>query len=175
MLNKTLRKTPRVVPVANRAQKKRGFAVAKPRLNMNARQLAVLIGVVILVLLLVGTPLRNYLHQRSEIARVTAAIAEKEQQKADLQEEIAKYESESFVREQARTRLGVIEPGEIAFRVVDPVSPENDPEHEGGAGGIDRSGPWFEVLWNSVSTPEYVSPPPVVEAPEHHLPIAPAP
>ncbi|SDR82382.1 Cell division protein FtsB [Corynebacterium timonense] len=82
--------------------------------------LAVIIAVVLLVLVAVAVPLRNYYEGRSEIARLEASIQELEQRKADLEGDIAKHRDEEFIKQEARRRLGMIEPGETAWRIIDP-------------------------------------------------------
>ncbi|WJY68516.1 Cell division protein FtsL [Corynebacterium auris] len=82
--------------------------------------LLVIIAVVLLVLAAVVVPLRNYYEGRSEIARLEASISELEREKEALEGDIARYRDEEFIKQEARRRLGMIEPGETAWRVIDP-------------------------------------------------------
>lgn len=159
------------VPVANRTLAQSSMRVAVPRVRMDARELLVVVVVLAVVIAIVGTPLRNYLQQRSEIERLSASIAAKQEEKQRLQTEIEKYSSEDYIREQARQRLGVIAQGEVAYRVmgegIDPAGADDQ------AGADSFSRPWYELLWDSVS----VEPKQEVEMPGadsgENLPIVP--
>lgn len=153
------------VPVSHRSQ-----AQKKPRrpVSNSARRLdipsLVVIGVVVLLILgAIYVPLKNYFDGRTEIARLNESIAAKEEQKQALIDEIAQYDDEEFVKQQARRRLGVIEQGETAWRVIDP---RMDPESQVTTSSDDESiqPEWYEVLWDSIAT----KPSPAAEM---HMPV----
>ncbi|MDO5076395.1 septum formation initiator family protein [Corynebacterium sp.] len=125
------------------------------RLRLGAMEIGVLVGVTIVVLVMIGMPLRNYFQQRSDIARVNASITAKEEEKQRLLGELEKYESEAFVKEQARVRLGVIEPGETAFRII---SPELEAESSTGQTSerADDQQVWYDLLWDAIATEDSV-------------------
>ncbi|AWB82237.1 hypothetical protein C3B44_07610 [Corynebacterium yudongzhengii] len=156
------------VPVSDRSSATRRSRPARKAGKAKGRSLDVpslaVIGVVVLLILgAIYVPLKNYFDGRTEIARLHESIAAKEAQKEQLQDEIAQYDDEEFVRQEARRRLGVIEPGETAWRVVDP---RMDPEDQVTTSSTDAEiqPEWYEVLWDSVATPP--SP-----AAEMHLPV----
>jgi cell division protein FtsB len=76
--------------------------------------------VVTVMALTVAQPLRNYFQQKADLAQVNAKIDDQMQQRQDLSDELNRYRDENYVKEQARVRLGVVEPGETAYRLTDP-------------------------------------------------------
>lgn len=161
------RRRPRTttVPVASRERDKqqRSTGTRKRKRTLFAQQdllsWAILITVVVAVLLAIAVPLRNYYEGRSEIARLNDSIAALEQRKSDLETDIAKYQDPEYVKQEARRRLGVMEPGETAWRIIDPrmtqgenITTEQAPD--------ERS--WAEVVWDSLR--EVPQPQPAPEA-----------
>ena len=96
----------------------RSFVQLKSSVNPGVLVITVL--VLAAVMVSVSQPLRNYFEQRADIAEVNAKIDRQEAEKQALTEEIEKYGSEAYLKEQARTRLGLVEPGETAWRLLDP-------------------------------------------------------
>lgn len=119
----------------------------------------VIIGVLLLVLLAIAVPLRNYYHGQSEIARLESSIAAKQVKKDELLTEIDKYKSEEYIKQEARRRFGVMDEGEIAYRIMDPRMDSGDTvtsDHREETDDRD----WYAVLWDSVADPdEQVEPP----------------
>ncbi|MDO5032831.1 septum formation initiator family protein [Corynebacterium sp.] len=131
--------------------------------KMDIVGVGVIIAVILIVLLAIAQPLRNYYHVRSETARLESSIAAKQAQKEELLEEIDKYNNDDYLKQQARRRFGVMEEGETAFRIIDPrmkhentVTTDKLEEHD--------ERPWYEVLWDSVATA------PEEDAVEHERP-----
>lgn len=121
---------------------------------MNPLVTVAVILVVAFVALSVATPLRNYFQQRAEIAEVNATIERQLAERDDLNAELDRYNSEAYVREQARTRLGVVEPGESAFRLMDPRIDTSSPSDPGVEHDDSEPDPWYTQLWGSVATPD---------------------
>lgn len=153
------------VPVANRSPRPRRQlrlpAVDTQRLDIPS--LAVIAFVLLIILGAVYAPMKNYFDGRAEIARLNESIAAKQVEKEILLEEIGRYDDEAFVRQEARRRLGVIEPGETAWRIIDPrlkqdTSVTTSPDDKA------VQPDWHEVLWDSVAT----GPSPAAEM---HLPV----
>lgn len=121
---------------------------------MNPVVLAISVLVLAAVVVSVSTPLRNYFEQRAEISEVNAKIQRQEAEKRTLTEEIDRYGSEAYVKEQARTRLGLVEPGETAYRLLDPgidSGADYVPGETTETG--DEEQPWYSQLWGAVATP----------------------
>lgn len=141
------------VPVRMRARDeqraKRKKAPVQPK-GLDILGIGVIIAVVLVVLLSIAVPLRNYYHGQSEIARLESSIVAKQAQKDDLLTEIDKYRSEEYVKEEARRRFGVMDEGEMAFRIMDPRMDSGDTvTSERREDADDRE--WYTVLWDSVS------------------------
>ena len=152
------------------------------QLKTSVNPVVLLVSVLVLaaVVVSVATPLRNYFSQRAELAEVNAQIDRQEAEKQSLTEEIAKYGSEAYLKEQARTRLGLVEPGETAFRLMDPeIGSGADYVPGESAETTEEDPPWYSKLWGSVASPpdEDGDPaenvPPEGESP--NLPVAPEP
>lgn len=110
----------------------------------------VIIAVVLVVLLTIAVPLRNYYHGQSEIARLESSIAAKQERKDHLLTEIEKYRSDEYIKQEARRRFGVMEEGETAFRIMDPRMDSGDTvtsEHR----EVTDDREWYAVLWDSVA------------------------
>ena len=181
---------PSTVPVASRdrenaeraaQRKQRGRAIAFPKQDMAS--VVILIGVLIVVLLAIAAPLRNFYEGRAEIARANESIARLEAQKEALENDIAKYDDEEYLKQESRRRLGVMEEGETAWRIIDPrmTAPEAITT---GKDDIPDTRGWAEVLWDSLrevpgeELPPIDDAPPAREAPavpEEIAPEAPAP
>ncbi|OFL18291.1 hypothetical protein HMPREF2785_01095 [Corynebacterium sp. HMSC067D03] len=136
----------------------------------------ILISVVLLVLLAIAAPLRNYYEGRAEIARAQESIERLEARKQALESDIAMYEDDAFMRQEARRRLGVVEEGEAVWRILDPrmSAPDNITT---AADEIPDDREWSEVLWDSLrAIPEVeVLETPESEAPESEVPEQEAP
>ena len=135
----------------------RKFVQLPQRINPGITVLTAVL--VIFLAFSIAQPLRNYFEQRTELSQLNAKIESQEQKKADLIEDLNRYDNENFVKEQARARLGLIEPGESAFRIISPkikaggeVTSEED--HVPGRDDPQSPGPWYSQLWDSISVPE---------------------
>ena len=169
---------PSTVPVASRdrenaeraaQRKQRGRAIAFPKQDMAS--VVILIGVLIVVLLAIAAPLRNFYEGRAEIARANESITQLQAQKDALEHDIAMYDDDAFLKQEARRRLGVMEEGETAWRIIDPrmSAPENITT---GKEDIPDTRSWPEVMWDSLRPAEDAPPAPSrIDEP----PAAPAP
>ena len=92
-----------------------------PRLT--GRAAALLVAVAILAAMAI-LPIGRYLDQRSAIAEIERRAAELEAENADLRAEIAQLHDPTELEELARSCLGMVGPGEVAFvipgRTADP-------------------------------------------------------
>ncbi|WP_426718762.1 FtsB family cell division protein [Corynebacterium auriscanis] len=132
----------------------RSFVTLPQKVNPLATVIS--ISLVIFLALSIATPLRNYFEQRAEIARLENTIQAQEQRKRELTDELNRYHNEDYIKEQARTRLGLIEPGESAFRIISPhigsSAPGDNPTDDAENNQGDRE--WYQKLWDSISVPE---------------------
>ena len=127
---------------------------------MTARAIA--LAVVLLILTIsYATSLRIYFAQAHEIASTNAEIAERQQRIRELQGELARWGDETYVRTQARERLGWVVPGETGYTVVGA-----DGKPLGGGARIaaettpDGSAhdAWWSKLWGSVQAADRPAP-----------------
>lgn len=130
--------------------------VAVPK-NMSPATWLVALMLAIFLALSIANPLRNYFEQRAELAQINAKIEGQEKEKAELTNELNRYRDEDFIKEQARTRLGLIEPGESAYRIISPKIHADElgtESEEGSNGESEGNRDWYAQLWDSISTPE---------------------
>ena len=127
---------------------------------MTARAIA--LAVVLLILTIsYATSLRIYFAQAHEIASTNAEIIERQQRIHQLQGELAHWGDETYVRTQARERLGWVVPGETGFTVV---GADGKPLG-GGAKITAETAPdepvqdaWWSKLWGSVQAADRPAP-----------------
>lgn len=148
-----------------KASKSKGRKSRAEMLKQDIVGVAILITVVLIVLIAIAVPLRNYYAGRAEIARLEASISEKERQKAELEAQIDRYNDPAYVEQEARRRLGMMAPGETAWRIIDPRM-QADAITTPRVSGIDPETPWLTVMWDSLrEIPEPAEEKPA-EAPE---------
>jgi cell division protein FtsB len=111
---------------------------------------ATVLGCVLGALLLAyAYPVRIYLNQQAQIASLEGSQAAQQQRIKHLSEESAKWNDPEYVTAQARSRLLMVKPGDVAYLPLDTDSsrpPGTDPD----AGRARNTGPWYGQLWSSV-------------------------
>jgi cell division protein FtsB len=116
----------------------------RPRPRLSAR--AIVLGLVLVALALAyAYPVRVLLSQQAQIAAIQIAQDEQRARIAALNNELAKWADDEYVRTQARRRLHYIKPGEVAYVIV--------PSPNGGGTGTGEattSGPWYSQLWSNI-------------------------
>lgn len=151
--NRTSTRSRLTVPVVSRDSAERAPRRPKrPKVRLGTAEIGVLVVVTIFILFTIAVPLQNFFQGRSEIARLNESIATKQAEKEHLLTEIDKYQDEAYIREEARRRLGLIEPGETAFRIIDPRM-EQDTTVTTSQEELAAERTWYEILWDSVATP----------------------
>lgn len=175
-------RTPTQVPVASRDARKAAQREDREQRKKQARAfslkgdyigIAVIIAVVLVVLIAIAVPMRTYYEGRSEIARLNESIAAKEQQRNELVEGINKFSDEDYIKQEARRRLGMIEPGETAWRIIDPRMDEDQAVTTDRDTAAPPPRSWAEVAWDSLADPEsLIDEAPA--APQGEIPRAPA-
>lgn len=154
-----------IVPVSSRERAAESVSASRAPFQLGAIGIGAIALVILIILFVIAIPVRNYFQLRSDIAHTEASIQAKEEQIAQLESDLERYKSEAYIKEQARLRLGVIEPGETAFRILDPAL-DSDGSVTSDGTEEETLGPWYENLWESVTTPEAIgegelAPPPV--------------
>ncbi|MEY8208578.1 septum formation initiator family protein [Corynebacterium sp. MNWGS58] len=153
---KSTLRTRTTVPVSSRTAQRNADRAPRPRARLHQRfdliSIGVMVSVVLVILVSVAVPLRNYYEGRAEIARLEDSIAAKQAEKQQLSEEIERYHDEDFVREQARRRFGLVAPGETAYRILDPRITNNDSVTTSRQ-DYEEARSWYEVLWDAITEP----------------------
>jgi cell division protein FtsB len=95
-------------------------------------------------------PVRVYLDQESDIARIEAAQDDQRARIESLREEVAKWQDDEYVRIQAKRRFYFVRPGET------PLIPVWGDEPAAGDAGPpapttdEPAEPWYDTLWSSI-------------------------
>ncbi|GAA1397283.1 hypothetical protein GCM10009613_49730 [Pseudonocardia kongjuensis] len=137
-------------PRLTRARSKAGEVVARTTglLGLSSTKRAAILAIVVCALALtVAVPLHNYVAQRQELAAVSDRQQALEAEVDRLSADRARLSDPAEVQAQARTRLGMVQPGETPYVVQFPAPPEpvvDDGQAEPGV-------PWFTTLWNDVT------------------------
>lgn len=112
-------------------------------------RILVLVVVLLLGFVVVLPSLRGYLSQRAQYDAVVQRVAEAKATATALEDELARWQDDEYVRSQARERLSYVMPGETTYVVIGAEQFE-DSQAGGTAGtaGAERP-PWFQVLRES--------------------------
>ena len=108
-----------------------------------------ILAVVLLGAFVVTFPsLRGYLSQQAQYDAVVDRIKEASDTSTTLENELAQWKDETYVRSQVRERLGYVMPGDTSYVVVGADSMK---ENEAGGGATPGSpdAPWYEELRDS--------------------------
>ena len=148
-------------------------SAASPRrrgYSLTARAIA-LATVLLILTISYATSLRIYFSQAHEISATKAEIAERQQRIRDLQGDLARWGDESYVRTQARERLGWVVPGETGYAVIGADGKPLGGGAEIKAEAASQEQPqdsWWSELWGSVQAADRPAP---VETPAQQKPI----
>lgn len=109
-------------------------------------------GVLVIAIIMLALPMREYLRQRDEINSAGQVTAEQQAKVDALQAKVDLWNNEDYVRAQARERLHFLLPGEVAYVVV-------RPGEENGIPSVPLTGQpqqdlpvgvWYVKLWSSL-------------------------
>lgn len=129
-----------------------GAAVARrgARRNGLTGRAAVLALVLCAVALTLAYPLRQYLSQRGDIARLEQSQRDGVRSVAAMEAATRRWADPEYVRAQARQRLQFVLPGEKTYLLLQPASPPR--ARSAAAEAAAATGPWYRRLWSSVET-----------------------
>lgn len=122
------------------------------------------VGLLAFVLLL--PTVRGAVQQQAQIDRLQAELDAHRSERAELQDELDRWDDRSYVIQQARSRLNYVVPGDTVWRVVDAQEIEGDvaaqAEAEAGptVAAAPTGAPWYEGLWESVQVTDRAVVPP---------------
>ncbi|MHA7280355.1 FtsB family cell division protein [Arthrobacter sp. MDT2-2] len=119
-----------------------------PAKSFSGRLLALAV-VLIAVIVLLAPSVSRYLQQQAELDALRADIARQQQEQADYQSELARWDDPAFVRQQARERIFLVMPGETRYL----VKGGDGIEESTGEGSVTEPAdlPWVDSLWSSVA------------------------
>jgi cell division protein FtsB len=140
-------------PAAGRRLAASATRTAAPRPRRLTGRATVLLVVLAALALGYAYPVRVYLSQQADIARMEAAQDAQSRHIADLEAQVAKWQDDAYVVSQARSRLFMVYPGEIPLVVV---WDEAGAARDAGAGRPPPAAPqraaepWYGRLWSSI-------------------------
>ena len=98
--------------------------------------------------------LRVWFDQHQQITALRQEIDDREKRVDQLDNEIARWNDDAYVRAQARQRLGWVMPGEIGYRVIGadgkPVGAPPEPVGPADPKADVEKPSWYTKLWGSV-------------------------
>jgi len=114
---------------------------------------AIVLGSLLLGLLLAyAYPLRVYLTQQAEIARLEQAQADQAEHIADLVVQRAKWDDPAFIEAQARKRFMLVPPGDKTYVIVwDEAEAARVSGGDQGAPEPEDETTWYARLWSSLA------------------------
>ena len=101
----------------------------------------------LLLAILLGPTLKNYLDQRGQIAALQDRVAAQEADVAVLENEKSLWANPEYVEQQARKRLKFVHVGEKAYSIIDAEPAAADAARAKAAD--DSNHPWYGQLWES--------------------------
>ena len=104
--------------------------------------------VCLLAFVVVFTSLRAYLSQQAQYDAVVARIKEASDTAVDLENELAQWRDDTYVRAQVRERLGYVMPGDTSYVVVGADSVKQS-SGDGGTSQGSQESPWYQTLRES--------------------------
>jgi cell division protein FtsB len=124
-------------------------ASGAPRRPLVTGRAVLLAGLVLVLLLTLAGPVRQFLAGRAELTRLAAEGTALDQRAEQLQEQLDRQADPDYQARQARERLAYVLPGDRLVVVVDGEAVEGDAGTvpEPADGGL----PWYEALLQSVA------------------------
>lgn len=135
-------------PAARRAPVRRTNAPQPRRFTGRATVL-----LVVLIALALGYtyPVRVYLTQQSDIARMEQAQADQRQRISELSEQAALWKDKKYIEIQARKRFYMVRPGEVPLVVLTgPAGAGSEAGAPRDEGDSQPANPWYDTLWSSI-------------------------
>ena len=111
--------------------------------------------VVLLAVVLLLPTVRAVVTQQAELRELRSELSQQQDQRAELENELARWDDRSYVIEQARSRFRFVMPGDKVWRPLDTDSVQEEEPADGvvepspGA-AEDRDAPWYTSVWDSV-------------------------
>lgn len=114
------------------------------------RRLLLAVVTVLLIVFLAAPTTKIYLDQRAEIQTLQQSISENQSSRDDLKHQVQLWEDPEYIRQQARERLLMVEPGQRSYLVVGAEAVgDQAPQSSAIQEEADRAA-WADALWGSV-------------------------
>lgn len=105
--------------------------------------------VLVIVALTVYTPLTSFIRQHNEIKTTQESIAALQAEQDSLNAQISWWEDDNYVKQQARSRLFYVEPGQTPYLVVGLDGTSALVDDTSAAAKTAPEDPWTTKLWGS--------------------------
>ncbi|HEX6969885.1 MAG TPA: septum formation initiator family protein [Micromonosporaceae bacterium] len=124
--------------------------VAAPQPRWLTGRVTTVVAVLVTLALAYTYPVRNYLNQQSEIARMEAEQAAQRAHIDALSQQAELWKDPEYIKIKAKERFYMVEEGEKVLLVVyDPEGAARDAGARSDAASR-SGGPWYDRLWTSV-------------------------
>ena len=124
--------------------RQRGLPTAVPERTLPPR-VVILAVVCLLAFVVIFTSLRAYLSQQAQYDAVVDRIKEASDTSTTLENELAQWKDDTYVRSQVRERLGYVMPGDTSYVVVG-ADTVKQPSAGGEATQDSQDVPWYLSL-----------------------------
>ncbi|GAA4665765.1 septum formation initiator family protein [Gordonia humi] len=119
--------------------------------RVDPKRAAVITLVVVFLALTLAVPVRTYLSQRSEFNELRAENAALQAEVAEYERKVVEQNDPAYIEAQARKRLQMVKRGE---RQVIVIAPSREQQEAAERAEREReSNPWYQNMWDAVSTP----------------------
>ncbi|MCX4778835.1 FtsB family cell division protein [Streptomyces sp. NBC_01264] len=108
---------------------------------------ALLVLVLCTLVVALAYPMRQYVSQRSEIAKQEKEAVSARDRLERLRDEKARWQDNAYAEQQARKHLHFVRPGEVSYIMTDPGAAAGE-QRRGGQAATDR--PWYSNVWDGV-------------------------
>jgi cell division protein FtsB len=125
--------------------------VTAPQPRWLTGRVTTLVAVLVTLALAYTYPVRNYLSQQSEIARMEDEQAAQRAHIDKLAQQAELWKDPEYVKIKAKERFYMVEPGEKVLLVVyDPEGAARDAGTEPDPSRTAEPDPWYDTLWSSI-------------------------
>ncbi|PRZ18124.1 FtsB family cell division protein [Nesterenkonia sandarakina] len=124
-------------------------ATVVPERTFPGRMIVLSIVVLVVISFLVPT-VNSFFQQRSEMNELQSQIAAEQEEQAQLQSELMRWDDPDFVRQQARERINLVMPGERRYQVMGEAEESAEELDELDSTEVRHDLPWAEALWDSL-------------------------
>ncbi|WP_164712331.1 FtsB family cell division protein [Trueperella bialowiezensis] len=129
------------------------FTMGEKTRQFSLRGLAIVFFVLVAIAI-VAPPMNRYLEQQQEKRQLTQQLEDATERVALLEQELARWQDDDFVRSQARERLGYVMPGETLYLVSDPDEGTHEQQLAERTKEMNdrrrQATPFYVTMWDSI-------------------------